>query len=124
MARILIAEDEEPLRTLIKRALGEEGHVVVATADGSEALDRLQSESMSFDLLLADIKMPVMDGIALALAVARDFPKLPILLMTGYADQRERVSGLEALICDVISKPFALAEIKFAVASALAKGKR
>ena len=124
MARILIAEDEEPLRTLIKRALDEEGHFVVATADGSEALDSLQSESVGFDLLLADIKMPVMDGIALALAVARDFPNLPILLMTGYADQRERVSGLEALICDVIAKPFALAEIKFAVASAVAKGKR
>jgi CheY-like chemotaxis protein len=124
MARILIAEDEEPLRALIRRALADEGHVVVATADGSEALDVLQSEGGSFDLLLTDIKMPVMDGIALALAVARDFPKLPILLMTGYADQRERVSGLEALICDVISKPFALAEIKFAVASALAKGKR
>jgi CheY-like chemotaxis protein len=124
MARILIAEDEEPLRALIKRALSEEGHVVVATADGSEALDKLQSEGGGFDLLLADIKMPVMDGIALALAVARDFPNLPILLMTGYADQRERVAGLQALICDVISKPFALAEIKFAVASALAKGKR
>ena len=124
MARILIAEDEEPLRTLIKRALAEEGHLVVATADGSEALDVLQSEAGRFDLLLTDIKMPMMDGIALALAVARDFPKLPILLMTGYADQRERVAGLEALICDVISKPFALAEIKFAVASALAKGKR
>jgi len=124
MARILIAEDEEPLRALIKRALAEEGHLVVATADGSEALDVLQSEGSGFDLLLTDIKMPVMDGIALALAVARDFPKLPILLMTGYVDQRERVSGLEALICDVISKPFAVAEIKFAVASALAKGKR
>src|SRR5437868_760010 len=128
MARILIAEDEEPLRALIKRALAEEGHFVVATADGSEALDALQSQDKDkgggFDLLLTDIKMPVMDGIALALAVARDFPKLPILLMTGYADQRDRVSGLEALICDVISKPFALAEIKFAVASALAKGKR
>ena len=124
MARILIAEDEEPLRTLIKRALAEEGHLVVATADGSEALDVLQSEGSGFDLLLTDIKMPVMDGIALALAVARDFPKVPILLMTGYADQRQRVSGLEALIADVISKPFALAEIKFAVASALAKGKR
>ena len=124
MARILIAEDEEPLRMLIKRAIAEEGHTVVATADGSEALDALQSEGGGFDLLLTDIKMPVMDGIALALAVARDFPKLPILLMTGYADQRERVSGLEALICDVISKPFALAEIKFAVASAVAKGKR
>ena len=124
MARILIAEDEEPLRALIRRALADEGHVVVATADGSEALDVLQSEGGGFDLLLTDIKMPVMDGIALALAVARDFPKLPILLMTGYADQRERVSGLEALICDVIAKPFALAEIKFAVASAVAKGKR
>ena len=109
---------------LIKRALAEEGHFVVATADGGEALDKLQNDNDGFDLLLADIKMPVMDGIALALAVARDFPKLPILLMTGYADQRERVSGLEALICDVISKPFAVAEIKFAVASALAKGKR
>ena len=124
MARILIAEDEEPLRTLIRRALAEEGHTVVETADGSEALDKLQSEGGAFDLLLTDIKMPVMDGIALALAVARHFPKVPILLMTGYADQRERVAGLEALISDVISKPFALAEIKFAVASALAKCKR
>jgi CheY-like chemotaxis protein len=68
--------------------------------------------------------MPVMDGIALALAAARDFPDLPILLMTGYADQRERVSGLEALIVDVIAKPFTVAEIKSAVASAVAKGKR
>ena len=123
VTRILIAEDEEPVRSLVKRALTEEGHFVVAAADGAEALDMLQRENGGFDLLLADIKMPVMDGIALALAVARDFPKLPILLMTGYADQRERVSGLEALICDVIAKPFALAEIKYAVASALAKGK-
>src|SRR5450432_2500382 len=123
MARILIAEDEEPLRTLIKRALAEEGHFVVATADGSEALDRLQSESGGFDLLLADIKMPVMDGIALALAVARDFPKLPILLMTGYADQRERASGLNAIVHDVITKPFSVADIRTAVADALAARK-
>ena len=65
----------------------------MATADGAEALDTLQREDGEFDLLLADIKMPVMDGIALALAAARDFPDLPILLMTGYADQRERASG-------------------------------
>jgi CheY-like chemotaxis protein len=120
MARILIAEDEEPLRTLIKRALAEEGHLVVATADGSEALDVLQSEGSGFDLLLTDIKMPVMDGIALALAVARDFPTLPILLMTGYADQRERAHGLDALIHDVIAKPFSLSDIRKAVAEALA----
>jgi len=124
MARILIAEDEEPLRVLVARALKEDGHDTVATADGAQALDTLQREAGRFDLLLADIKMPVMDGIALALATARDFPALPILLMTGFADQRERASGLEALVSDVISKPFSVAEIKFAVAAALAKGKR
>jgi len=124
MARILVAEDEEPLRGLVARALAEDGHEVVTTADGAEALDALQRESGQFDLLLADIKMPVMDGLALALATARDFPALPILLMTGFADQRERASGLETLITDVISKPFSVAEIKFAVAAALAKGKR
>jgi CheY-like chemotaxis protein len=124
MARILIAEDEEPLRGLVARALNEDGHDVVATADGAAALDTLQREAGRFDLLLADIKMPVMDGLALALATARDFPRLPILLMTGFADQRERASGLEALVSDVISKPFSVAEIKFAVAAALAKGKK
>ena len=56
--------------------------------------------------------MPVMDGIALALAAARDHPDLVILLMTGYADQRERAHGLDALIHDVITKPFTLAEIR------------
>ena len=124
MAHILIAEDEEPLRGLVARALTEDGHEVETAADGAEALDKLQREGGRFDLLLADIKMPVMDGLALALAAARDFPALPILLMTGFADQRERASGLEALISDVISKPFSVAEIKFAVTAALAKGKR
>ena len=124
MARILIAEDEEPLRGLVTRALNEDGHEVVATADGAAALDALQREAGRFDLLLADIKMPVMDGLVLALATARDFPRLPILLMTGFADKRERASGLEALVSDVISKPFSVAEIKSAVAKALAKAQR
>ena len=74
----------------------------------------------AFDLLLTDIKMPVMDGIALALAAARDFPKLTIMLMTGYADQRERAANLKALIHDVITKPFTLPQIRDKVAEALA----
>jgi two-component system cell cycle response regulator CpdR len=119
MSRILIAEDEEALRGFVRRALAEVGHDVVVAADGAEALDLLTREGR-FDLLLADIKMPVMDGIALALAAARDHPDLAILLMTGYADQRERAHGLDALIHDVITKPFTLAEIRLAVASALA----
>ncbi|MBM3528526.1 MAG: response regulator [Alphaproteobacteria bacterium] len=122
MARVLLAEDEEAMRGLVTRALQEDGHDVVATADGAEALDVLQRDDGRFDLLLADIKMPVMDGIALALAAARDFPELPVVLMTGYADQRERASGIEALVRDIIVKPFTLAEFRTAIASAL-KGK-
>ena len=68
--------------------------------------------------------MPVMDGIALALAAARDHPDVTILLMTGYADQRERASGLNTLIHDVITKPFTLATIRAAVDEALAAGAR
>ena len=124
MARILIAEDEESVRALVTRALSQDGHEVIATADGAEALEVLTRDAGRFDLLLTDIKMPVMDGIALALATARDYPALPILLMTGYADQRERAIGLEALVRDVIAKPFTLAEIRFAVAAVLAQGKR
>jgi two-component system cell cycle response regulator CpdR len=120
MARILIAEDEEGLRGFVTRALAEIGHEVVAVGDGAAALDRLTGER--FDLLLADIKMPVMDGIALALAAARDHPDVVILLMTGYADQRERAYGLDALIHDVIAKPFTLAEIRALVTSALEAG--
>jgi len=124
VARILLAEDEEALRAFITRALLQDGHDVVATADGGEALDVLTREHGRFDLLLTDIRMPVMDGIALALAAARDHPDLVILLMTGYADQRERAHGLDALIHDVITKPFSLADIKKAVAGALvAKGR-
>jgi two-component system, cell cycle response regulator CpdR len=124
VARILLAEDEEALRAFISRALAQDGHEVIATADGGEALDVLTREHGRFDLLLTDIRMPVMDGIALALAAARDHPELMILLMTGYADQRERAHGLDALIHDVIAKPFSLGDIRKAVAEALvAKGR-
>ena len=121
--RVLVAEDELPVRALVTRALTQDGHDVVATADGSEALEAFTNAEKPFDLLLTDIKMPMMDGIALALAVARDDPELPILLMTGYADQHERASGLDALIHDVIAKPFSLTAIRSAVNDALAAGK-
>jgi two-component system cell cycle response regulator CpdR len=119
MARILIAEDEDALRALTARALSDSGHDVVTAIDGADALDILTRENGQFELLLTDIKMPLMDGIALALATARDHPHVTILLMTAYADQRERAANLDALIHDVVLKPFTLAEIKAAVADAL-----
>jgi len=124
MARILVAEDEDPLRALVARAITDLGHTVVTAFDGADALDIITRENGRFDLLLTDIRMPLMDGIALALSVARDHPQIIILLMTAYADQRERASNLEALIHDVVLKPFTLAELKTAVADALTEGSK
>lgn len=101
------------------RALSSAGHDVKTAGDGGDALDLLKREDGRFDLLLTDIRMPIMDGIALALAAARDYPDLTILLMTGYADQRERAHGLDAIIHDVITKPFTLASLRGAVEEAL-----
>ena len=95
-----------------------------AASSASAPMPRPTALANRFDLLLTDIQMPVMDGIALALAAARDFPKLTILLMTGFADQRERASGLNAIAHDVVTKPFSIADIRTAVADALAAGKK
>lgn len=124
MARILIADDEESMRLLVGRAIAMDGHEIVTAEDGAEALEILTEQEGAFDLLLTDIKMPIMDGIALALATARDFPDLTILLMTGYADQRERATGLNAIVHDVVTKPFSVADIRTAVADALASRSR
>ena len=120
MARILIAEDDEAVGALVARALDQDGHEITLAADGAAALDRLEQAQGRFDLLLTDIKMPVMDGIALALATARNHPEIMILLMTGYADQRERAHGLDALVHDVLTKPFTLHDLKLSVRGALA----
>ena len=120
MARVLIADDEDSMRKLVARAITLDGHEAIAAQDGAEALEILVREEGGFDLLLTDIQMPVMDGIALALSAARDFPQMTILLMTGFAEQRERASNLDAIVHDVITKPFSVADIRTAVADALA----
>ena len=114
MARILLAEDEASVRDFITRALRGVGHEVDAVTDGSEALARLRTgpaNGVRYDLLLTDILMPVMDGISLALSASRDAPDIFIMLMTGYSDQRERTYGIEAIIQDILLKPFTLDEL-------------
>ncbi|WDR04622.1 response regulator [Devosia rhodophyticola] len=119
MARILVAEDDDSVRAFVVSALGMKGHEVIAAEDGGLAAETLAEEAGKFDLLLSDIKMPIMDGIALALSTAADYPDITIVLMTGFADQRERAHGLETLIYDVIVKPFTLADLLAKVDDAL-----
>ncbi len=118
MARILLAEDEMPVREFVTRALVGRGHDVIGVADGAMALELL-AEDDGYDLLLTDIVMPMVDGIALALKVTKDHPDLRILMMTGYPNQKQRAHNLDLLIHDVIVKPFTLEEICRAVDEAL-----
>lgn len=119
MPAILIVDDEEMVRETVRRGLMLGGHEVAVAENGADALDMLRAGPLP-DLVLSDIKMPVMDGIALALACARDWPSLPVMLMTGFADQRERASGLEAITRGVINKPFTLDDLRARVGAALA----
>jgi CheY-like chemotaxis protein len=119
MARILVAEDDDNVRSFVVRALAHMGHEVTEAEDGGIAAELCAEHHGDFDLLLSDIKMPVMDGIALALSVAALYPELTILLMTGFAEQRERAHGLETLIYDVVPKPFSLQVLLDKVADAL-----
>ena len=122
MATILLAEDEDSVGAFVTRALTQQGHQVTRVGDGLAALTALAAAS--FDLLLTDIVMPELDGIALALKASKDYPAMKILLMTGYAAERQRAHNLEDLIHKIIAKPFSLADFLAAVDEALARAKR
>ncbi len=117
MARILLAEDEPSVREFVNRALVHRGHNVTTVNDGGEALEALEEDR--FDLLLTDIVMPRVDGVALALKVSKDYPKMRIVLMTGYAAERDRAHNLDALVHEVVSNPFTLSDICDTIDAAL-----
>lgn len=124
MARLLVVEDDESVRQLAARALQREGHQVEVACDGEEGLTRIVQAGGDYDLVVSDIRMPILDGIEMSRKAAARFPEIKIMLVTGYADQRERAYGLEQLIHDVIAKPFTLAQLQSAVNGALATRSR
>jgi two-component system, cell cycle response regulator CpdR len=121
-ARVLVAEDEPGVREFITRSLTHAGHTVKAVGDGQQALDVLAVDP-PFDLLVTDIVMPHLDGIGLALKAAQDYPAMRIVMISGYATERQRAYHLDALVHRVIAKPFSLQEICAAVQQALTEEK-
>lgn len=114
---ILVADDEPAVRTFVERALNYAGYAVTCVEDGNQALSALSEKS--YDLLLTDIVMPDLDGIALSLKVSKEYPDMRILMMTGYSNQKERAHNLDFLVHEVITKPFTLEEITRRVTTAL-----
>lgn len=107
MKRILLAEDEEAMRTYLTRALENAGYDVAAVDRGTAALPLLENED--FDLLLSDIVMPEMDGIELAQRCAEVSPRTKVMFITGFAAVTLRAS--RETRANVLSKPFHLRDL-------------
>ena len=120
MAKILLVEDDDSVREFVARALETDRHGVVKAENGEEGLELFIASSDGFDLVLTDIQMPLMDGIEMSHSIARAQSGQKILMMTGYANQRERAESLSNVIIDVVQKPFTLPEIRKRVSDALA----
>jgi two-component system cell cycle response regulator CpdR len=119
MARILLADDDAAARDLVQRALVVDGHTVICTQDGAEALEQLQSAQPGFDLLIADVLMPAVDGIAVAEKAIQLQPGLRVILISGFADELERAQHLKSRVSRVVAKPVTLEGMRAAVRMAL-----
>jgi PAS domain S-box-containing protein len=117
---VLVVDDEAAIRAVAHRVLARAGYHVVTAADGAEALSLLQRQDMAADLLLADVVMPGMTGPALAEQARAIRPDLPILFMSGYAEQDAARAGWPGPAAQVISKPFSRAALLAAVTQLLA----
>jgi two-component system, cell cycle response regulator CpdR len=115
MARILLCDDEPSTRDLVRRALELDGHAVTVMASGTDALDALTLQPAGFDVLISDVQMPGLDGIALAAKAAVLCPGLRLILMSGFVEQLERAKGLGVHRLAVVTKPFALDKMRATV---------
>ena len=120
MARILLAEDDTSSRDIVYRALIADGHEVVATQDGLEALETLKRDIGAFDVLIADINMPGLDGVALAEQAVAAAADIAVLLVSGFEDQLERGAHIKARRISRVSKPFTLDRFRAEVRSLIA----
>ena len=110
---ILLVEDEDMVRAVAERALARNGYTVITAANGEAALEILEGRS-DIDLIVSDVVMPVMDGPTMVRQVRNDFPNMPILFMSGYAEEQLRkMINLDDIA--FLPKPFSVQQLAEAV---------
>jgi DNA-binding NtrC family response regulator len=117
---VLVVDDEESMRWFLERTLRREGYEVVAARDGPEALAAAQRTTV--DLVLADVRMPGMDGVALLRALRAIHPSVPVVLMTAYGTVEDALAAMKQGATDYVMKPFRVEAITATVAKALRGG--
>lgn len=110
MPRLLIVEDDEPLRELLRRGLVEDGHVVDALSDGRECEAYLADGA--YDVLLLDLNLPHEDGLSILRRLRKGGDRTPVLILTARDDTRDVVAGLDAGGDDYLRKPFTFDELE------------
>lgn len=120
--KLLLVEDEDMVRAVAERALVRAGYSVVTACDGEEGLAAIANGQEEFDLIVSDVVMPAMDGPAMARAIRRVKPKLPILFMSGYAEETLR-NEIDIENMHFIPKPFSVQQINAKVAEVLREQK-
>jgi len=116
-ARILIAEDDQGVRTSLTRALTFQNYNVTAVNDGAQALEAVDAQLP--DLVILDVSMPHVDGLTTCRMIREKYRSLPILMLTARHEVSDRVAGLDAGADDYVVKPFALEELSARVRSML-----
>jgi len=106
--KILVVDDEEPMRKLIVSLLSTKGHQCVTASNGFEALDKIMEAK--YDALIIDIVMPEMDGLALTKELSKHYQSLPVMIMTGHADEYSAETAIALGAREFISKPFSISE--------------
>lgn len=115
--RILVVDDEESHRLMLRAVLKEEGYQISEAADGPEAIRAMEQES--FDLVLLDLRLQAMDGIETLYEIKKISPLVPVIMMTAYASVKTAVEALKAGASDYLTKPLDIEELKVLVEKAL-----
>jgi excisionase family DNA binding protein len=115
--RILVVDDEESIRELLIRTLELAEYDVHAVADGASAVDRLRLAPC--DLLIADLRMPGMDGLALISEARRLYPDLPVVIITGFSSESSAIDAINLGVTGYLRKPFRVPQVLATVARAL-----
>lgn len=108
--KVLLVEDEDMVRTVAERALSRAGYTVTACANGEEGLAAIEEGTTEFDIVVSDVVMPGMDGPAMVRAIRARHPRLPVLFMSGYAEEQLR-RDIDIPDMHFIAKPFSVAAI-------------
>ncbi len=120
---ILLVEDEDMVRAVAERALARQGYTIITASDGDEGLEKFMADEAKFDLVLTDVVMPSMDGPAMAKEIRKRRPRLPILFMSGYAEEQLR-GEIDIENMHFIAKPFSVSQIGEKVGGVLRKNTR